>query len=238
MKLNILAIGAHPDDVELCCAGTLLKHKSMGQATGIIHLTKGQLGTRGNEEQRMREAAEAARILGVDVHENLGFEDGFFKNDSFNQLKLISVLRKYRPDIVLSNALDDRHPDHGRAGWLVEEACFLSGLRKIETLEQGVPQEAWRPRAVFHYIQAYYHEPDIIVDISAFWDKKMEAIRAYRSQFYDPHSKEPETFISTPEFMEFIKARAIEYGQSVGAKYGEGFVSRRRLGVHSLSDLL
>ncbi|MDZ4846311.1 MAG: bacillithiol biosynthesis deacetylase BshB1 [Chitinophagales bacterium] len=238
MKLHLLAIGVHPDDVELGCSGTILKHISIGQQVGILHLTQGELGTRGSAETRSSEAAEAAHILGVAVLENLEFADGFFKNDNEHQLKLIEVIRKYQPDIVLANALDDRHPDHGRAGWLIEEACFLSGLRRIETSHEGKLQDAWRPKTIYHYIQAYEHRPDIVVDISSFLEKKMEAIRAYKSQFYDPNSKEPQTFISTPEFMELVKARALQQGQSIGVKYGEGFNVRRQMGVKSLSDLI
>lgn len=238
MKLHILAIGVHPDDVELGCSGVILKHISLGQQVGILHLTQGELGTRGTKEMRAQEAADAARILGVAVLEKLSFADGFFKNDREHQIQLIEVLRKYRPDIVLANALDDRHPDHGRAGWLVEDACFLSGLRMIETRHDGKPQEAWRPKAIYHYIQAYEHRPDIVVDISDFLEKKMEAVRAYKSQFYNPHSDEPQTFISTPEFLELVKARALQHGQSIGVKYGEGFNVRRQPGVKSLSDLI
>lgn len=238
MKLHLLAIGVHPDDVELGCSGTILKHISLGHAVGILHLTQGELGTRGSKETRVQEAAEAARILGVSALESLDFADGFFRNDKEHQLKLIAAIRHYRPDIVVANALDDRHPDHGRAGWLAEEACFLSGLRMVETQRAGKPQDAWRPKAIYHYIQAYDHRPDIVVDISDFMEKKMEAVRAYKSQFYDPASKEPHTFISTPEFMELVKARAIEHGQSIGVRFGEGFNVRRKMGVRSLSDLI
>lgn len=238
MKLNLLAIGVHPDDVELGCSGTLIKHISLGQQAGILHLTQGELGTRGTKETRLAEAAEAARILGVSVLEQLSFADGFFKNDQAHQIKVIEIIRKYRPDIVLANTLDDRHPDHGRAGWLVEEACFLSGLRMIETQQEGKPQPAWRPKAIYHYIQAYEHQPDIVVDISDFMEEKMEAIRAYKSQFHNPESKEPQTFISTPEFLKTVKARALQHGQSIGVRYGEGFNVRRQIGVKSLSDLL
>jgi bacillithiol biosynthesis deacetylase BshB1 len=238
MKLNLLAIGVHPDDVELGCTGTLLKHVSLGQNIGILHLTQGELGTRGSKETRLQEAGEAARILGATLLDNLEFADGFFQNDKAHQLKLIEVIRARKPDIVLANALDDRHPDHGRAGWLVEEACFLSGLRMIATKSGEKLQDAWRPKAIYHYIQSYDRRPDIVVDISDFLEKKMEAIRAYKSQFYDPNSKEPATFISTPEFIELVKARALEHGQSIGVKYGEGFNVRRQLGVKSLTDLI
>jgi len=238
MKLDLLAIGVHPDDAELGCAGTLLKHISLGQKAGIVHLTKGELGTRGSMDKRLKEAEDASKILGVHAFDTLDFADGFFKNDREHQLKLIGIIRKYQPAIVLANALDDRHPDHGRAGWLVEDACFLSGLKKIVTTLEGKPQEEWRPKAIYHYVQAYHHQPDIIVDVSQFWDKKMAAIKAYQSQFYDPKSKEPPTFISTPEFLELVKSRGIEFGQSIGVKYGEAFTTRRKMGVRSLSDLI
>jgi len=238
MKLDILAIGIHPDDVELGCAGTILKHLSLGQKVGILHLTQGELGTRGSIKLRMKEAETAAKILGVQVLELLDFADGFFKNDKEHQLKLIQVIRNYCPNVVLANALDDRHPDHGRAGWLVEESCFLSGLRKVETKLKGKTQDAWRPMTIYHYIQASRHEPDVIVDVSEFWDKKMEAVKSYASQFYDPKSKEPKTFISTPEFLELVKYRGIEFGQIIGVRYGEAFAVRRKIGVRSLSDLI
>ncbi len=238
MKLDILAIGVHPDDVELGCAGTLLKHANMGYKTGILHLTRGELGTRGSLEQRKKEAEGAAKILGAHALEFLEFEDGFFKNDKEHQLELMKVIRNYRPDIVLANALDDRHPDHGRAGWLMEDACFLSGLRKVETKLKEKPQEAWRPKAIYHYIQAYRHQPDIVVDVTEFWERKMETVKAYRSQFYNPDSKEPQTFISTPEFLELVKARGIEFGQMIGVKYGEAFTARHMVGVRSLKDLI
>lgn len=238
MKLHLLAIGVHPDDVELGCSGTILKHLGLGQQVGILHLTQGELGTRGTKEIRLSEAAEAARILGATLLENLKFEDGFFKNDREHQLRLIEVIRRHQPDIVLANTLDDRHPDHGRAGWLAEEACFLAGLRMIETSHHGVPQKAWRPKAVYHYIQAYEHTPDIVVDISDFMEKKMEAVRAYKSQFHDPNSKEPATFISSPEFIKAVEARALMHGLAIGAKAGEGFNVRRQLGVKNLTDLI
>lgn len=238
MKLDLLAVGVHPDDVELGCAGTILKHISMGQKAGILHLTQGELGTRGTKMMRLREAAAAAEVLGVAAVENLKFKDGFFKNDKEHQLKLITAIRKYRPDIVLANTLDDRHPDHGRAGWLTEEACFLSGLRMIPTKVNGKTQEPWRPHVIYHYIQAYESKPDIVVDISGFFEKKMEAVRKYESQFYNPNSKEPQTFISTPEFLELVRARALQHGQSIGVKYGEGFNTRRQVGARSLADLI
>jgi len=238
MKLDILAIGVHPDDVELGCAGTIAKHLGLGHKTGILHLTRGELGTRGSPEQRMKEAEAASKILGVQVLEFLGFDDGFFKNDKEHQLELIKIIRNYRPEIVLTNALDDRHPDHGRAGWLTEEACFLSGLWKVETKLNGKQQDAWRPKAIYHYVQAYRHQPDLVVDVSEFWDKKMHAVKAYQSQFYNPGSKEPQTFISTPEFLELVNARGIEFGQMIGVKYGEAFTARRKVGVRSLTDLI
>jgi len=238
MKLDLLAIGVHPDDAELGCSGTILKHISLGQKAGILHLTRGELGTRGTLETRLEEARNAAKILGVNVLEFLDFADGFFQNDKQHQLRLIEIIRKYQPAIVLANAFDDRHPDHGRSAWLVEDACFISGLRKVVTRMDGKSQEAWRPKAVYHYVQAYRHQPDVIVDVSAFWETKMKAIRAYKSQFYNPKSKEPQTFISTPEFLKLVEARGIEFGQAIGVRYGEAFTTRRKMGVRSLSDLI
>ena len=238
MKLDILAIGAHPDDVEICCGGTVIRHVQQGKKVGILDLTKGELGTRGTEEIRMNEAAAAAEILGVKVRENLGLADGFFENNKASQLEVIKVIRKYQPEIVLANSMRDRHPDHGRAAKLVEEACFLSGLRMIETNSEEQAQQPWRPKAVYHYIQAYFTEPDLVVDISDCMDQKMDALRAFKSQFHDPDSQEPETFISSPEFFESIIGRASSLGKSIGVKYGEGFTTARRIGVGDLFDLI
>jgi N-acetylglucosamine malate deacetylase 1 len=237
MKLDILAIGAHPDDIELSCGGTILSHVSLGLKVGILDLTRGELGTRGSAEERSAEAAAAAKILGVEVRENAGFADGFFVNDKHHQLELIKFIRKYRPDIVLANAIHDRHPDHARAAQLTEDAVFMSGLAKIETSMDGEAQKAFRPRTVFHYIQSLDITPDIAVDITPFFDKKVEAIRAYKTQFHNPDSKEPDTFISSPEFLEFIKARASHYGVPLGVSYAEGFTIKRHIGVHNLKDI-
>lgn len=233
MKLDILAFGAHPDDVEISCAGTILKHIDLGYACGIVDLTQGELGTRGNGELRLQEAERAKHILGIEARENLGFADGFFQNDKQHQLPIIELIRKYQPDIVLANSVHDRHPDHGKAAKLVADACFLSGLIKIDT-----GQEAWRPRAVYHYIQDEYIHPDLTVDITPFFDKKMESIKAYTSQFYTPDSDLPETPISSKDFLEFLVGRAKLVGRPIGAKYAEGFTAARNVGVNDLFDLV
>lgn len=237
-KLHILAIAVHPDDAELGCAGTLIKHAGKGQQVGIIDLTAGELGTRGTPQTRIREAADAAKVMGVAVRENARMADGFFRNDEEHQIRLIRFIRKYRPEIVLANALSDRHPDHGRAGRLISDACFLSGLRKIETSLDGSPQEAWRPRRVFHMIQDRMQEPDFIVDITESFDKKMEAVQCYRSQFHNPDSDEPMTYIATGNFLEQIKYRDALMGKRIGTQYAEGFVSENIPGIHDLDDLL
>lgn len=238
MKLDILAIGVHPDDVELACGGTLLKQQSLGYKTGILDLTEGQLGTRGTPKQRLQEAQDAAKILKVSVRENLGMEDGFFANDTAHQLKIIEIIRKYKPETVLCNAINDRHPDHGRAAKLAADACFYAGLRKIETSHNGKQQAAWRPKSIFHYIQAYYIEPDFVVDISSFQEEKMRAVFAYKSQFYNPESNEPDTFISSPEFLDFLKARSVDLGTTSGVKNAEGFTAHRPPLVKDLMHLL
>lgn len=243
MKLDILAIAAHPDDVELACAGTLMAHLAMGKTVGILDLTKGELGTRGTPEGRLEEAAEAARIMGIEIRDNVGIADGFFQNNEEHQRAIISYIRKYQPDIVLANAIDDRHPDHGRASRLIEDSCFYSGLRKVETMdENGQPQEAWRPRQVFHYIQDRYIKPDFVVDVTPYWEKKKEAMLAFKSQFFVPayqeNSAEPQSYISSPEFLSFIQARSEEMGHTIGVKYGEGFTSYRMLGIHDLSAFI
>src|ERR1035437_2607310 len=223
MKLDILAFGAHPDDVELSCSGTILKNISLGKKVGIIDLTRGELGTRGTAAIRIKESADAAKILGVSFRENLKMEDGFFQNDKKHQLKVIQKIRQYRPDVVLANALEDRHPDHGRAAKLIADASFLSGLRKIETKLNGKKQEAWRPKAVYHYIQYRKLNPDFVVDISSFMEKRMESIKAFSSQFYNPGSKEPATLISSSEFLKHIYSRAAEHGKLINVQYAEGF---------------
>lgn len=240
MKLNILVLPVHPDDAELGCAGTVLKHIKLGHKVGIADLTRGELGTRGSAEIRDREAAKAAEILGLAVRENLALPDGFFQNTQEYQLKVIAAIRKYQPEIVITNAYHDRHPDHGRANELVEASAFLAGLRRIETFDtDGRPQEAWRPNQVLHFIQDRYIKPDIIVDVTEFWDKKIESIYAYGSQFHNPdwNDDEPQTYISSPDFIEQINGRGREFGKSIGAKYGEGFTSRKILGVDNLFDL-
>ncbi|WP_035671262.1 bacillithiol biosynthesis deacetylase BshB1 [Flavobacterium sp. 83] len=238
MKLDILAFGAHPDDVELGCAGTILKEISLGKTVGIIDLTRGELGTRGSAEIRDQEASAAARILGVSVRENLEMRDGFFVNDEKHQLEIIKMIRKYQPEIVLCNAVDDRHIDHAKGSKLVSDACFLSGLRKIETSVDGKNQAAWRPKLVYHYIQWKNIEPDFVVDITGFTDKKIDSILAYRSQFYDPNSNEPESPITSKNFLESLNYRSRDLGRLVGVEVGEGFTVERHLAVNSLGDLM
>lgn len=237
MKLDILAFGAHPDDVELGCSGTIAKEVSLGKKVGIIDLTRGELGTRGSVEIRNSESAKASEILGVSVRENLDMRDGFFINDEAHQLKIIQMLRKYRPEIVLCNAIADRHIDHGKGSKLVSDACFLSGLVKIETELNGEKQQVWRPKVVYHYIQWQNIEPDFVVDISGFLDKKMESVLAYGSQFYDPNSNEPVTPIASKNFLDSVKYRAEDFGRLVGVEYAEGFTTERYLAVNSLADL-
>lgn len=238
-KLHILAIAAHPDDVELGCAGTLIKHARRGQAVGIVDLTEGELGTRGSVADRYQEAAHAALIMGVSVRENLRLRDGFFKNDEEHQLKVIQAIRKFRPEIVITNAPEDRHPDHGRGHVLVHDACFLAGLRKIETSDaDGNLQEAWRPKRVFSMIQDRQLEPTFIVDISESFDTKMQSILAYTSQFYNQHSDEPITYIATSNFTEQIRFRDSLLGKRIGREYGEAFISVNIPGLDSLDSLV
>lgn len=239
MKLDILVLTVHPDDAELGCAGTILKHIAQGRKVGIIDLTRGELGSRGTAETRDEEAAVASKILGLSVRENLGMRDGFFLNDEEHQLQIIQKIREYKPEIIITNALHDRHPDHGRAGDLVTDAVFLSGLVKIETLNNGLKQEVWRPRLLLQLIQDYYIKPDIVVDVSDFWDQKIESIRAYGTQFFNPDFEEDatETYISRPEFLNAIESRAREYGKYINATYAEGFTCRRLLGVDDLFHL-
>jgi len=237
LKLDILVLSAHPDDAEISCGGTIAKHVSMGHKVGIVDLTRGELGTRGTVEIRAMEAREGARILGAHVRENLGLKDGFFQNDPEHQLSVIRVIRKYRPEIILGNAIHDRHIDHGRGAALAYDASFLSGLVKIETALDGVKQQPWRPKAVYHYIQSNFIEPAFIVDISNFMEIKMLAIKAFKTQFYDPDTQEPETYISKPGFLKMLEARATELGHAIGCQFGEGFTVRRYPGVNSLFDL-
>ncbi|MGS2740076.1 bacillithiol biosynthesis deacetylase BshB1 [Sinomicrobium sp. M5D2P17] len=233
MKLDILAIGAHPDDVELGCGATIAKEVAQGKKAGILDLTRGELGTRGSAELRDKESVRAAEILGVTVRENLAFADGFFVNDKEHQLEIIKIIRKYRPEVVLCNAVDDRHIDHGKGSKLASDACFLSGLVKIDT-----GQEAWRPKHVYHYIQWKNLEPDVVVDVTGFIHLKAEAVSAYTSQFFDPDSKEPETPISSRNFLDSITYRARDLGRIVGVDYAEGFTAERYVAVHSLNDLI
>lgn len=237
-QLDILAFGAHPDDVELSCGGTITKEVSLGKKVGIVDLTRGELGTRGSAEIRDRESKQAASILGVSTRENLGFRDGFFRNDEAHQLEIIKILRKYKPRVVLCNAQTDRHIDHGRAASLVHDACFLSGLRKIETVINDKPQKIWRPSQVYHYMQWNNDPCDFVVDVSEFMDKKMESILAYSSQFYDKKSNEPETPISSQQFLDSIQNRAADLGRIIGVRYAEGFTTQRQLGVAQISDLI
>jgi len=239
MKVDILAIGIHPDDVELSCSGTLMKHIALGKTAGILDLSEGELGTRGNVELRRKEAAEGARIIGASFRDNLKMADAFFRNDEEHQLMLIQKIRAYRPEIILCNAPQDRHPDHGRAAALVTESSFYSGLRKIQTLNtDGTHQEPWRPRAVYHYIQDRQLQPNIVVDISKYMDRKMESIRAYSSQFYDPSSPEPATPISSAQFLQFLKGKDAVQGRAIQADFAEGFIVDRTPGVQNLFDLL
>lgn len=237
MKLDILVLAVHPDDAELGCSGTIAKHIALGKKVGIVDFTRGELGTRGSAEIRDEEAADSAKILGIHARENLRFRDGFFTNDEEHRLAIIRMIRKYKPEIILTNALHDRHPDHGRAGDLSNDACFLSGLPKIHTEIDGMAQEAWRPRLVLQYIQDRYIEPDIIIDITPFIQIKIDSIKAFKTQFFNPDHEEQETYISSPEFFDSVIGRAREFGKSIGATYGEGFTSRKLLGVNSLFDL-
>ena len=239
MKLDLLAFSAHPDDAELGCGGTLLAEAARGRRTGIIDLTLGELGTRGTAETRAREALDAGRLLGLNVRRNLGLPDGFFQNDAPSRLAVVQQLRDLQPDIVLCNAPHDRHPDHGRGSQLVSDACFLSGLQKIETRnEAGESQAPWRPRLVYHYLQDRLLTPEFIVDISGHWEAKVDAIRAFRTQFFDPETTEANTYISSPEFLKFLEARAREMGHLGGFEFGEPFIAERKVGVRSVFDLV
>ncbi len=238
MKLDILAIGAHPDDVELSCSGTIAKEINNGKKIGILDLTKGELGTRGTPEIRDQEAKNAASILGVQVRENLGFRDGFFINNEEHQLAIIKIIRKYQPEIVLCNAIADRHIDHGKGSKLTSDSCFLSGLRKIETIYNGKSQEPWRPKHVYHYIQWATIEPDFVVDISGYMDKKMESVMAYSSQFYDATSEAPSTPISSKNFKDSIQYRAADLGRLIGVAYAEGYTVERYVAVDSIFNLI
>ncbi|PKD20196.1 bacillithiol biosynthesis deacetylase BshB1 [Salegentibacter salinarum] len=238
MKLDILAIGSHPDDVELSCSGTIAKEVDRGKKVGILDLTRGEMGTRGTAETRDKEANEAAKILGVSVRENLEFSDAFFEINTAHKLEVIKILRRFRPEIVLCNAVDDRHIDHGKGAKLVSDACFLSGLRKIETIVDRKSQEAWRPKHVYHYIQWKNLKPDVVVDISGYMDKKMESVLAYKTQFYDQDSNEPETPISSSNFLDSINYRARDLGRLINTEHAEGFTVERYPAVDSIFDLI
>ena len=240
MKTDILAFGAHPDDIELSCAGTLLVEQQLGKTTVVIDLTQGELGTRGNEHTRLEEATNASKILKISSRENLKMRDGFFVNDEAHQKIIINSIRKYQPELILCNAPDDRHPDHGRAAKLISDAAFLSGLLKIKTYNVlGADQMPWRPKYVLHYVQDRYLKPDVIIDISAVIAEKIEAIKAYKTQFYDAQSTDHnQTYISTPEFLDGIIARAAMFGKMIGVKYGEGYLSKKTIGISSFEALI
>ena len=238
MKLDILAIGAHPDDVELSCSATLAKEISFGKKVGILDLTRGELGTRGSAKIRTKESAAAAKIIGVSARENLDFADGFFVNDKKHQLEIIKIIRKYKPEIVLCNAIEDRHIDHPKGSKLTSDACFLSGLRKIETNLNGKNQEAWRPKKVYHYIQWKNIDPDFVVDVTGFMDIKMASVQAYATQFYDPNSKEPISPITSKNFLDSVLYRAQDLGRLIGVEYAEGYTVERPVAVKSLDSLI
>ncbi len=240
-KIQVLAVAVHPDDAELCCSGTLMMEKLQGKTTGVVDLTRGELGTRGTPELRAQEAEAASRILNLDIRENLGMPDGFFQNNEENQRKLIRAIRDYKPEMVLASALSDRHPDHGRAGKLIADSCFLSGLRKIATTDrQGNEQEPWRPKYVFHFIQDRFYQPSFVYDITAVFERKLEAIRAYSSQFHSTtyDKEEPQTYISSPEFLDSIIGRAQMLGKMIGVKYAEGFITEKIIGLKSLDSFI
>ena len=238
MKLDTLVIMAHPDDAELACGGTIINQVKAGKKVGIVDLTQGEMGTRGTPEIRLQEAADAGEIMGLSVRENLGLKDVYFTNDEPNQLAVIKAMRKFQPEMVITNALKDRHPDHGKGAQLVIASAFMSGLAKVETTLDGEAQAAWRPKSIYHVVQSQYLEPDIIVDVSESWEEKMEAIKAYKSQFYDPNSSEPNTYISSPEFLKMIESRGKEYGHAIQVRYGEGFMVTKKMGVKDLFDII
>jgi len=238
MKLDILAFGAHPDDVELGAGATIAKEISIGKKVGVVDLTRGELGTRGSAEIREKEAAASAKILGLSSRENLSFADGFFTNDKKHQTEVIKMIRKYRPEIVLCNAVEDRHIDHSKGSKLVSNACFLSGLVKFRTDLDGMEQLPWRPKKVYHYIQWKNLEPDFVVDVTGFIDQKVASILAYSSQFFDPNSKEPETPISNKNFIDSVTYRARDLGRYINVDHAEGFNVERYIAVDHLDDLL
>ncbi|MCX6200993.1 MAG: bacillithiol biosynthesis deacetylase BshB1 [Bacteroidetes bacterium] len=238
MKLDILAFGVHPDDVELGCAGTIMAAIDQGKKIGIVDLTRGELGTRGTPTTRTQEAEAAAKIMGVDVRENLDMADGFFTNDEAHQRKIIALIRKYQPDIILANAPEDRHPDHGRSAKLVSDAAFLSGLRKVETIHEGITQNAWRPAYTFHYIQDRFIQPSFVIDITAYMERKMEAVLAYGTQFTNADTSEPQTYISSPQFLETVKARALMLGKRIGVGYAEGYITEKIIGFSNFDAII
>jgi bacillithiol biosynthesis deacetylase BshB1 len=237
MKLDLLAFGAHPDDVEISCAGTIIKHVSLGYKVGVVDLTRGEMGTRGTPQIRDAEAMAASEIMGLQIRENLDMPDGYFTNNEEHQHKVIRMLRKYQPDVVIANAIRDRHPDHGKGADLVRDSCFYAGLQKLVTEEDGKAQQPWRPRALYHYIQDQWIEPEILIDISDFWDLRMAAVLAFKSQFFDPNSKEPVTYISKPGFLDTLKFRAQTLGKMIGVSYAENFTSLRKPGVDHFFQL-
>ncbi|MEY4053346.1 MAG: bacillithiol biosynthesis deacetylase BshB1 [Bacteroidota bacterium] len=238
MKLDILAFGVHPDDVELGCAGTIMASIDQGKKVGIVDLTRGELGTRGTPTTRTQEAAAAAKIMGVQVRENLDMADGFFVNDEAHQRKIIALIRKYQPEIILANAPEDRHPDHGRSAKLVSDAAFLSGLRKVETIHEGISQTAWRPAYTFHYIQDRFIQPSFVIDITAYMERKMEAVLAYGTQFTNADTSEPQTYISSPQFLETVKARALMLGKRIGVGYAEGYITEKIIGFSNFDAII
>lgn len=238
-QVDLLVLAAHPDDAELSCGGTIAKAVAEGKRVAVIDFTKGEMGTRGTAEIRMQEAAVAGEVLGLTARENLGFRDVYFQNDEAHQVSVVRMIRKYKPSVILANAITDRHPDHGKGAAVARDAVFMSGLRMLETLDDDDrPQAPWRPRAMYHYIQDQYIEPDFVVDVSGYWDTKEASIRAFKSQFHDPDSNEPSSYISSPEFMDFILARSQTMGHKIGVKLGEGFTSDRKIGVSSVFDLI
>lgn len=238
MKLDILAFGVHPDDVELGCAGTIMSAIDQGKKVGIVDLTRGELGTRGTPTTRTQEAVAAAKIMGVQVRENLDMADGFFVNDEAHQRKIIALIRKYQPDVILANAPEDRHPDHGRSAKLVSDAAFLSGLRKVETIHEGITQTAWRPAYTFHYIQDRFIQPSFVIDITAYMERKMEAVLAYGTQFTNADTSEPQTYISSPQFLETVKARALMLGKRIGVGYAEGYITEKIIGFSNFDAII
>jgi N-acetylglucosamine malate deacetylase 1 len=238
MKLDILAFGVHPDDIELGCAGTLMMEIANGKKVGVVDLTQGELGTRGTIATRYEEAANAAKILGLHIRENLKMADGFLNNDKDHQIQIIQVIRKYQPEIVLCNAPEDRHPDHGRSAELVADACFLSGLRKISTKDKDIEQDFWRPKYVFNYVQDRYLSPNFVIDISPVQDRKLEAIKCFTTQFSNGDSSEPQTYISKPHFLDSIVYRAKMYGKMIGVDYAEGFIAKKMIGFTSFDAFI